>query len=116
MIIWTGFGILIPIIFILGAAGGVYLETLMFDGEQNPGVEFIFVSVGLAFSSMICWVFYKSLVKNGTKTLLDKETGHDVVFKPSHSLFFIPMHWWGVIGAAFSSFFLFEGIKELLGA
>ena len=116
MVIWTGFGILIPIIFILGVAGGVYLDTLIFDGEQKPGVELIFISVGLALSSIICWVLYKSLIKNGTKTLLDKDTGQDVVLKPSHSLFFIPMHWWGVIGAAFSSFFLFDGINKLLGA
>lgn len=116
MIIWTGFGILIPVIFILGLAGGVYLEPLMFDGGPDSGAGLILISLGLALSSITCWFFYKALVEKGTKTLLDKETGEDVVFKPSHSLFFIPMHWWGVIGAAFSTLFLFDGINKLLAA
>ena len=72
--------------------------------------------LGLALSSITCWFFHKSLLKRGTKTLLDKETGEDVVLRPSHSLFFIPMHWWGVIGGAFSSLLLFDAIKGLLGA
>jgi len=116
MVIWTGFGILIPIIFILGVGGGVFLENSIFGDAQNSGTRAICFSLGLALSSITCWFFHKSLVKKGTKTLLDKETGEDVVFKPSHSLFFIPMHWWGVIGAAVSSFLLFYGIKTLLGA
>jgi len=116
MIIWTGLGFLIPIIFLLGFFGGGFLETLILGDAQNSGVRGICMFLGLALSTIACWFLHKSLVKKGTKTLMDKETGEDVVFKPSHTLFFMPMHWWGVIGAAASSLVLFESVKIIFGA
>ena len=92
--------------------GGAFLENSIWGGAPNFGAGNIIISVGLAVSSIACWFLHKSLMQKGTKILLDKETGEDVLFKPSHTLFFIPMHWWGVIGGVVSSFVLFDGIKK----
>ena len=115
MVIWTGFGILVPIIFILGYVGGGSLQTSIIGDAHNSGAANICISFGLALSSITCWYLHNFLVEKGAKTLLDKETGEDVLFIPSHSLYFIPMHWRGVIGAVITSLFLLHGLKTLLG-
>jgi hypothetical protein len=38
-----------------------------------------------------------SLYRKGTQTLRDRASGRDVHLSPSHTIFFIPMHWAGVL-------------------
>ncbi len=53
--------------------------------------------VSLLISGLLSWAVGSWLADSKTKTLVDKDTGEETVVKPSHTLFFIKMHWWGPI-------------------
>ncbi|MCM3700725.1 hypothetical protein [Paenibacillus macerans] len=95
MIIWKGLGILnivIPgvLFFIVNA-----LLSLL-------GLDLIDARLPLAFvfivSGVIIWYIGKALNGDAGKVLVDMETGQRYQMGFGHSLFFIPMHYWGPIG------------------
>ncbi|MCP1310156.1 hypothetical protein [Paenibacillus tyrfis] len=95
MIIWRGLGILnivVPVIvyfivdILLSALG---LRSI------NPRLPLAFVFI---VSGVIIWYMGKALNANSGKVLVDVETGQHYKMGTSHSLFFIPMHYWGPVG------------------
>lgn len=90
MIIWSGWGILIPLIVAVVAgfstiAGG--------DDHAASGL-----SIGLILSGVIVLFVGKRLNDRPGRTLVDPETGEQVVLRSAtSSLFFIPMQWWGPV-------------------
>jgi hypothetical protein len=61
------------------------------------------LAVSLFFSAVVCWFVGRAFQNQGARVLIDPKTGEDVVLRESHTLFFIPMMWWGpllaVLGA-----------------
>jgi hypothetical protein len=43
------------------------------------------------------------------RTFIDKATGQEVVMKPKHDLFFIPVKYWSFVLAAVGVFVFFKG-------
>lgn len=107
MIIWTGHGILAPILIALGAIGSVLL------GERIGGTGYAFghlwiVGIGTVLGGLLCRIVGKKLYARDTRVMTDKATGRDVVIGGSHTLFFIPMPMIGtlavILGIAFAIF------------
>jgi hypothetical protein len=90
MIIWSGYGILIPLIVIIcGIVGGAPFAR--FDNEL------LLFGPGLILSAIVCWFLGGYLVRTRTRELADPQTGQRVFIRPGTSLFFIPMRAWGPI-------------------
>jgi hypothetical protein len=52
----------------------------------------------LLASATLTWVVGEVLRRKHERVLIDKETGQEVrMNEGNHSLFFVPMHWWGPV-------------------
>ncbi|MAE71948.1 MAG: hypothetical protein CME06_15965 [Gemmatimonadetes bacterium] len=97
MIIWSRFGFLVAV-FVFGCSIAANLITnsvtggdAYWEAHQWP------FGVSLFASAILCWGVGLLLSRRGSRTLIDSETGEQVVDSPSHTLFFVKMHWWGPI-------------------
>ncbi|WP_068504708.1 hypothetical protein [Paenibacillus kribbensis] len=95
MIIWKGFGILNIIIpGVLFAIVNIILSSLELDSiDSRLPLAFVFI-----VSGVIIWHLGKALNAKSGKVLVDMETGEHYRMGTEHSLFFIPMHYWGPAG------------------
>ena len=91
MIIWQGYGPLTVVFAILGIVFGAFISPSEPGAWQG--------TVGLLLAAAANYFTAKKLAKR-TRTLIDPETGQEVILKFSHSLFFIPMLYWSYIIAA----------------
>jgi hypothetical protein len=68
-------------------------------GNENYYQQAIWpLALALVISGVISWFLGKRLNKPRGRTLIDKETGEEVILKNTrHRLFFIPMEYWGPI-------------------
>jgi hypothetical protein len=97
VIIWKGFGILNIIIpGILFVIVGSLVSALGLDSiDSRLPMAFVFI-----VSGVIIWYLGKALNSDSDKVLVDMETGQRYRMGTQHSLFFIPMHYWGPAGLA----------------
>ena len=100
MIIWSGWGILVVLIVVLvGGLGAIA------GGDDHAGTG---LAVGLILSAVFIWILGKRFNSKQDRTLLEPETGREVVVKATrHSLFFIPMQWWAPVVAGLGVALLF---------
>jgi hypothetical protein len=89
MIIWSGLGFLVVVfVFVFGFFfydKGTWMSS-------NAPLAYTLLLAGLASG-----ILGGLLNKYGGKTFIDKATGKQVTFRRSHSLFFIPIFFWGPI-------------------
>jgi len=93
ILIWRGFG---PIVLVIGAVA-IFLAVIV--GEAlNIGIAGESVLSGLAMipAGYAIWRLGKRWNGPG-RELVDPATGERVVLKQGHSLFFVPIEWWGQI-------------------
>ena len=97
MLIWSGWGILVPLFMALAL-----ILAIPFDGEATK--------YGLAFSqfaaAIAIWFVGRRLNSKPGRMMVDQQTGETVELKSKHSLFFIKMEYWTFIVAAFAIGFL----------
>lgn len=96
-IIWTGKGYLVFVI----AFGSSLIANLISNVVIGPGYYDHHkwpLGVSLIVSASICWSLGDCLRKRSDRVVIDKETGREFVINQSrHTMFWIPMHWWGPI-------------------
>jgi len=97
MIIWTGLGFLVAVI----TFGACLLANLIFDRQFGAGFYSSHAwAIGAALmlgGSISCGVGF--LLKGRTgRAVIDERTGERLVIdNSSHSFFFLPMHWAGLV-------------------
>src|SRR5437773_1572280 len=100
MIIWSGLGFLVAV-FIFGAA---LICNFAFDALGGAGYysgHKWTIGMAMFIAAVLSWVVGSLLRKRTARTVVDKETGKELVLdRATHRLFFIPMHLWGPILAA----------------
>jgi ABC-type amino acid transport system permease subunit len=97
MIIWSGLGFFVAVI-VLGCALAANLIADAMTGSGTYWDENRWtLGVALLVAAVLCWFVGRYLRGRKARTLIDKQTGEEVIMKPSHSLFFIPMDYWGPI-------------------
>jgi hypothetical protein len=92
MIIWKGYGFLVLVIAV--AIGAIV--SLIFG--RVGLTEDMGAAIGAIISAGVIWVVgnkLNSLAKS--RTMIDKQTGQEIIFKPDNSLFFIKMQYWAFI-------------------
>lgn len=99
MVIWTGKGIAA----LLFVAIGYGITASLINTGSNEDLE-------IAYSMLIAspLTFFVGRYWNRPRVILDPQTQQEVLFKPKHSVFWIPMQYWGII-------FLIIGIIFLSG-
>jgi hypothetical protein len=99
MIIWSGFGFL-PIVFLMIFGFGFSA------GSNGPitdkALAYTFFLTGLATGALGWW-----LRQRPAQIVIDKATGKEIVLRKSHSMFFVPMFYWGPI-------FIAMGVYEVV--
>jgi hypothetical protein len=89
MIIWSGLGFL-PIVFLMIFGFGFSAES---NGPiTDKALAYTFLLTGLASGALGWW-----LRKRPAQVVIDKATGKEIALRRSHSLFFVPMFYWGPI-------------------
>lgn len=58
---------------------------------------------------MVLWPIGRRM-NSGGRVLVDKATGQEVILKPRHSLFFIPVQFWSPILAVIAVIMLVTGL------
>jgi hypothetical protein len=87
MIIWSGMGFLVVLIGIAGGIAGVFLGTVL--GHPGAGL-----GAGGGIAAALNFGLCRLLYSKTPRILVDPTSGRQVLIKPSHSLFFIPMPIW----------------------
>lgn len=110
MIIWTGAGILVWLVGILGWAVGYAL-----GGDSN---NVIGGGLGLLVAGVLLFLLGRRLNDpSHARVLLDPQTGQPVILQRKHTFFWIPMEFWAVIlalgGVAYMIFALVSGERHL---
>ena len=102
VIIWRGLGWLVPVI----VFGFSLITNLAFNatyGEDFWNSHHWPFALSLFVSAAVCWFLGKYLKTRSDRVVIDKETGKEIVINQSrHALFFMPMHLWGAVLAAWA--------------
>ena len=94
MIIWRGYGLLVPaialVVFIIDGASGLAGSRFM---NATPWAS---IPIGLAIGLPV-WFLGRYLNRRPGRVVIDKSTGEELELRTKHDLFFIPMEYWGVL-------------------
>jgi hypothetical protein len=95
MIIWTGYGFLVAVfVFVFSLAANFITNSITGDKTYWDAHKWPF-ALSLFISAIMCFVVGYFFHNRNARTLIDPENGKEVVLRQSHTLFFIPMIWWG---------------------
>ena len=96
MIVWKGYGILVPIATILVCLGmQLGLDNLFYKGYYNT--EKWPIPLALSISAVIIWFVGRRLNKDTERTLVDPKTGEEVKLVTNHTFFWIKVEYWAPI-------------------
>jgi hypothetical protein len=96
MLIWKGYGFLVPLItFFICFLMEYSLELVFFKGYYS--LQKWPISLALIIAAIPVWFLGKRLNKNSERILLDPKTGEEVKLVSTHSLFWIRMEYWAPI-------------------
>lgn len=97
MIIWRGFGWLVPIIFIGVIIGGrLSVDSVLGISNSFKTYEWLsYVLTGIAALMVAALGYFLNHKKK--IVIRDEESGKVISKSPSHSLFFIPIEYWAII-------------------
>jgi len=100
MIVWTGKGYISIVILFLT----LFVYITIFPTE-NADYAFIFSSFVAAIFS---WYFGLKWNKKNERIFIDEKTGERIKVTNRHTLFWIPMQYWGIIYSIFGIIILFQ--------
>ena len=98
MIIWSGRGILIVLIFFLTLIACLQLIPNEFD-------NYAFV-IACYMAGIFSWYFGNKWNQKSTRTFIDEKTGERFAIRNNHTLFWIKMQYWGIILLGFATYLL----------
>ncbi len=101
MIVWKGWGflgLLIPLI--LSVSVGEAIDSNYGDHTYQNSEWAMPLVLGLS-AVLVSWIGYKLNSKQG-RILIDPENNERVELKTIHSMFWIPLQYWGIIIVAIS--------------
>lgn len=97
MLVWTGYGILVPVTTFLS----LVLTQLAVDKVFGPiyySTHRWTIGVAMIPAAVLCWLLGTYFRNLSAKPVIDKKTGQEMPPRPIvHSFFFIPMHYCGIV-------------------
>jgi len=97
VIVWRGLGWLVAaIVFGLSLAANL-LFNLAYGDRYYDNHKWPF-AISLFISGIVCFFLGRHLKARSDRIAIDKQTGQEFVANQSqHTLFFVPMHLWGIV-------------------
>jgi hypothetical protein len=111
MIIWSGHGILIPLLAIIGLVIGTVFGGLIGGEKAGPVLGF---TIGGLLSTGLVWLYALTIGKTKETILLDPATGQQVRHRRSHTFFFIPAFAWAVLSSVGAVLLVVMGILAMM--
>lgn len=97
MIIWSGLGFLV-LVFVFAAS---FLRNLLVDWQFGEGYyrqHLWAFGFALALGGAVSFAVGRLLKNRNDREVIDVKTGERMTINlPQHSIFFIPMHWAGIV-------------------
>ncbi|MEM9185836.1 MAG: hypothetical protein AAGB00_04995 [Planctomycetota bacterium] len=96
VLIFSGFGLVVPV----GLFAVMFCTQLVVDGAFGEGYYVKHAwpkSLGCSVAALLVWYFGSWLNGHKARVLVDQETNEEVVIRPDHSFFFIPVRCWSLI-------------------
>lgn len=103
--IWRGYGFLVPIVG-LAVGGGIVLSLQHLIPEANV---YYLQALGLIIAAVALWFIGQKLYSAPNRIFIDQATGEELVIKPTHTFYWIKVHHWSFVFAAFALFLLGKG-------
>ena len=97
ILVWRGLGILVVVAAFASLVVTESVTEFMLGDDTYYQAHGWPRLVALFVAGAASWRLGTYLNKRPGRVLLDKGTGHEVLLKPDHSLFFIRMEYWGPI-------------------
>ena len=94
MIIWSGFGILIPVIVAICAVLSQLLLNAAVRDDQYYQSHSWPPLIALTVSAIFVWLLSQRLSRQPSRRLIDPATGKTVLLQRRDSLFFVPVRYW----------------------
>ncbi len=111
ILVWRGWGIVVVGIAILWLCVAIVLgEAIHADKAGNAAI----FGLCLVPAGVMTWFVGRRMNRDATRILLDPATGEQVVVRRDHSLFFVPVEWWGPILVVLGiGLFLIEALSPI---
>ncbi len=93
--IWTGLGFLVAVITFCCLLASEYITEVLSKNDQYYQLHAWPKCIGFLLSGIILTSLGRYLHSKPTRTLIDPQTNEVVLLRPSHTLFFVPMRYWG---------------------
>lgn len=90
MIIWTGFGILLPVVFL----AGIFLAIIGNSSLGTPIPKEWGFTLGIVLGTALSWLLSVTIARTTVQIALDPHTRRQVHSKSRHTLFFIPVRFY----------------------
>ena len=110
MIFWRGYGILVAVLAFVCLIGGRIAAESMWGTPLPVDKRRLSELIGMFVAAAVVYGLHLALNKSDPpRTLIDKETGKEVVLVPKHDLFFVPVKYWPYVLIAFGVLFFLQG-------
>lgn len=107
MVVYKGLGIfVVPIGFLSLLSTELFFERITGDDQYYQQHGWV-ILVGMLLAAALTHEFHRMLLRQKGRVLIEKETGREIVERPSHSLFLIPVKWWPIVFIVLGVFFAF---------
>ena len=110
MLVWRGWGILVALIPFLALAVVQAVVNALLGPETYTRNSDWFGPLALLIGAAVLWPLGWRLNGGSGRTLVDPQTGQQVVLRRDHSLFFVKMEYWAVILAVVAVIMLAQGL------
>ena len=100
MIVWSGRGFLSIIVLLV-----TLFICVSIISTENADYGFIITAF---VTGIFSWYFGKKWNTQNERIVIDEKTGQRLKIKNNHTLFWIPMQYWGIIFSAFGIIILFQ--------
>ncbi len=111
MIIWTGWGFFALIIAILPPIAFESALNAVFGPNYYQSHMLPKVASWLV-AAVTLWLAGAWLAARPGRAVIDKESGQEMVLRPSHTLFWIPVRFWALPVLAFALWVVSDGLSR----
>ena len=93
MIVWSGRGILIPLVFVVS----IMVIATIFGNSDTPLATAWLAGPAFILTGAFSFYFGKKWNEVEGQVFVDKKSGQEIELKQNHSFFWIKMQYWGYI-------------------
>ncbi|MRX06376.1 hypothetical protein GJ697_00845 [Pseudoduganella sp. FT25W] len=109
MIVWRGYGILVLVFTVIGYALGKVGAEQIWGTPLAPNYRQGAELAGMLLAAAIVYGLHRLIeARQAPRAFVDKATGEEIIVKPRHDLFFIPLKIWPYILALLGVWFFFQ--------